>query len=68
MKEPYIFLYTINYSKDVLAVADACLETIQRSIDYGRVNEKLNGIREQGIGYLKTTLLDKRNYECDTLF
>ena len=39
-----------------MCVNDACSEMIQKPIDYNKVNEKLNAIRENGIGYLKTAL------------
>ena len=50
------FLGQIGLDERNVCVNDACTEMIQKSIDYNKVNEKLNAIRENGIGYLKTAL------------
>lgn len=47
----------LNLNDRTVSMNDACAEIIQRPIDYGMVNEKLKGIREEGIEYLKTSLL-----------
>lgn len=50
------FLGQIGLSDRTVSVNDACTEMIQKSIDYSKVNEKLDEIREDGIRYLKTAL------------
>ena len=50
------FLGQIGLDERTVCVNDACSEMIQKPIDYNKVNEKLNAIRENGIGYLKTAL------------
>lgn len=51
------FLGQIGLNERTVSVNDACTEMIQNPIDYsGKVKEKLNEIRENGIGYLKAAL------------
>ncbi len=50
------FLGQIGLDERTVRVNDDCTEMIQKPIDYNKVNEKLNAIRENGIGYLKTAL------------
>ena len=53
------FLGQIGLSDRTVSVNDACTEMIQKSIDYSKVNEKLDEIREDGIRYLKTALFQE---------
>ncbi|MGN1167493.1 MAG: polysaccharide pyruvyl transferase family protein [Lachnospiraceae bacterium] len=48
----------IELNDRTVSVKDDCVRTIQRPIDYNMVNEKLDEIREKGIGYLKKALLE----------
>ena len=48
--------YMSNFTENYLHAID--YELILKKIDYNQVKEKLNGIRDNGICYLKTALLD----------
>lgn len=50
------FLGQIGLNERTVSVNDSYTEMIQKPIDYSKVNEKLNAIRENGISYLKTAL------------
>lgn len=49
-------VYYAGLSRTV-SVNDACTEIIRKPIDYSKAEDKLDAIRENGIGYLKTALL-----------
>lgn len=51
-------LLQLNLNDRTVSVNDACTEVIQSPIDYGIVREKLDGIREEGIEYLKRALFE----------
>ena len=48
----------LNLNERTVSKNDNCAEIIQRPIDYGMVNKKLDEVRKEGIDYLKRALYE----------
>lgn len=48
----------LNLNDRTVSVNDTCSEIIQKPIDYGMVNKKLDEVRKEGIDYLKRALYE----------